>query len=65
MSIKNVCKSSLVGERRHVQDNITYDNNTYDNITYEFIVTYRAVPHMSFAQSAGAVEYTDCTSAEG
>ena len=29
------------------------------------IIQYKYKPHNIIAQSAGAVEYTDCTSAEG
>ena len=39
---------------------LTFDRLFYDKVSVTFMVSNYVV-----AQSAGAVEYTDCTSAEG
>ena len=47
-----------------------HKKNLHDNLNNLFIHSYnntvvRDTPFMLLAQSAGAIEYTDCTSAEG
>ena len=41
-----------------------FDNEDYNGTSYFQLFFLYLINHI-FAQSAGAVEYTDCTSAEG
>ena len=42
-----------------------YDNIVITGCCYKSLLPFLCLPNPSVAQSAGAVEYTDCTSAEG
>ena len=66
MTLTKLIRNIVMIVIRHLEINkILALNNSYLLYIYIYIYTHTHTHTLLFAQSAGAVEYTDCTSAEG